>query len=128
MNEFLHTIAIAMVLTVYLWSGLLFKPRNFKHVRQELTGKGVPFASALLVGAILLETVGAVALLLPKSWMENDVRFPIIGMYIFYTGLAAILFHAFWSSAPEERIGQTVNFLKNVGLIGAFILIGQSYQ
>ena len=55
----------------------------------------------------------------------------ILGIYtrcaalrsIVFTILATLMFHNFWASPPAAVIAQTINFLKNLGLIGLFAMI-----
>jgi uncharacterized membrane protein YphA (DoxX/SURF4 family) len=115
-----------MVLAIYVWSGLLFKPRNFAKVSGEIAQKGLPFSSAFLVAAMVLEVFGSAALLAPTAWIPDWLRMFIIGAFIFYTLVAAAMFHPFWKMEGVDRVHQTANSLKNIGLMGAFILVALS--
>jgi putative oxidoreductase len=42
---------------------------------------------------------------------------------IVFTVLATLMFHNFWASPAAAVTAQTVNFLKNLGLIGLFAMI-----
>jgi putative oxidoreductase len=123
MGGLLHTIAIILLLCVYIWSAVFFKVRNFSAVAHEVAQRGLPFPALCVVAAIALEIGGSVVLLLPRAWIHPHFRVSIIGCFIFYTLIAASLFHAFWSAGPAEKVSQTAHFLKNIGLVGAFILI-----
>jgi putative oxidoreductase len=123
MGGLLHTIAIILLLCVYIWSGVFFKVRNFSAVAHEVAQRGLPCPALCVVAAIALEIGGSVVLLLPRAWIHPHFRVSIIGCFIFYTLIAASLFHAFWSAGPAEKVSQTAHFLKNIGLVGAFILI-----
>ena len=43
---------------------------------------------------------------------------------IAFTIVATLMFHNFWASPAAQVTAQTINFLKNLGLIGLFAMIG----
>jgi putative oxidoreductase len=40
-----------------------------------------------------------------------------------YTIAATLMFHQFWASPPAAVVPHTLNFLKNLGIIGGFALL-----
>jgi putative oxidoreductase len=73
--------------------------------------------SALAAGAIAVELGGGVALLLGLFARQAAVAL------ILFTIAATLMFHNFWTAPEAQVVQQTINFLKNLGLIGALALI-----
>lgn len=79
--------------------------------------KGVPAPRAAVYGSGALLAVGGLGVL--------------SGMYIPWTVAALALFfvpvsfamHAFWSAEPSQRMGESINFLKNMALLGAALML-----
>jgi putative oxidoreductase len=76
-------------------------------------GLGLPMA----IGATTLELTGALALV-----VGFFVR-PAALAFIVYIALASVMFHNFWASPPAIVVSQTLNFMKNFGLIGGMSII-----
>jgi putative oxidoreductase len=74
-------------------------------------GKGLPFATALALVAAAAELIGALC-----------IAAAAIGL-VLYTIIVTIAFHGFWGLEGAARFGQYIHFMKNVGLVGAFIII-----
>ncbi|WP_313760065.1 hypothetical protein [Rhizobium sp.] len=43
-----------------------------------------------------------------------------------YTVLTALMFHQFWSAAPAQQAGQSINFLKNLAIAGGFWFVART--
>lgn len=112
-----------MIMAIYIWSGVLFKTVHFSKVCSELAEKGFPFPALCVALAIALEICGAIVLVLPAGLVALWIREAVILSLVAYTLLAAVVFHNFWNYEGEQRINNLAHFLKNIGLIGAFILI-----
>jgi putative oxidoreductase len=123
MLEVLSIAPVLMVLSIYVWSGLFFKTRNFHLVAQEVRSVGLPFPVLCVGLAVLLEVGGSVVLLMPSANVPALLRLGVIGGFMLYTLMAALLFHPFWRFSGPEAVHQKANFLKNVGLMGAFMLL-----
>lgn len=78
---------------------------------------GIPLPEVVLPLAIALEIGGAIALV--AGWRLQWVA-PALGLY---TLGAAFFGHPFWAAAPDQFSGQLNNFLKNVAMAGAFLLL-----
>jgi putative oxidoreductase len=120
LSEFL---ARLLICALFLWSGLINKPANVGSVSARLKALHFPFPTLCTYGAIALEVLGSAVLLLPSSIIPRPLFQTAIVLMALYTVLTAVLFHGFWKFQPPERSHQTANFLKNVGLLGAFILL-----
>lgn len=100
----------------FLMSGL-----NHFLQAQQMSGyaasKGVPMPTiAVLVAGALIVAGGALVLLGYK------VR---VGAWLIIAFLVPVTFmmHNFWAVAPEMKQAEMINFMKNMGLIGATLMI-----
>lgn len=80
-------------------------------------GKGLPFPAMLAFVAAAAELIGALCVA-----AGYYTRAAAIGL-ISYTVIVTIAFHGFWGLEGAARFGQYIHFMKNVGLLGAFIVI-----
>jgi putative oxidoreductase len=71
----------------------------------------------MAAGSIAIE-LGCAAALILGIW----TRWAAI-ILIAFTIAATLMFHQFWAVPAPQVQGQTVNFFKNLGLIGAFAMI-----
>lgn len=93
---------------------------NFSGVAGNMAAKGMPFAEALLVGAIAIEIVGGLCVLV--GW---KARWGALALLIFLIP-ATLIFHDFWAVDPaqaKEVANQTNHFLKNLSIMGALVFI-----
>jgi putative oxidoreductase len=104
------------VVPLYLYSGV-GKVLAFSATAGRLNGWLDGFGSALAAGAIAVELGGGLALLLGLFARQAAVAL------ILFTIAATLMFHNFWSAPEAQAVQQTINFLKNLGLIGALALI-----
>jgi putative oxidoreductase len=81
-------------------------------------GKGTPAPKAAVAGSGALLLLGGLSLLLGLS--------PLIGialLIIFLLGVSPVM-HAFWKvNDPMARMGEMVNFTKNMALLGALLML-----
>jgi putative oxidoreductase len=78
---------------------------------------GVPMADVLVYGAIILEIVGGLALIL--GWHTKAVAW-ILAIFIV---VITPIFHGFWSYPPDQYVGQLNHFLKNLSVVGGLIYV-----
>lgn len=105
-----------LVTPLFIYSGI-GKILAFGVTASRLPGGEGGFGSFLAAGSIAIELGCSLAL--------------ILGLYarcaalvlIVFTILATLMFHNFWASPAAQVAAQTVNFLKNLGLIGLFAII-----
>jgi putative oxidoreductase len=71
----------------------------------------------LAAGSIVVELGCSLALIL-GIWSRYAAL-----ILIAFVIAASLMFHNFWASPPAQVTAQTVNFLKNLGLIGLFAMI-----
>jgi putative oxidoreductase len=101
---------------LYLYSGI-GKVMAFSATAGRLNGWADGFGSALAAGAIAVELGGGVALLL--GLFARQAALALIP----FTIAATLMFHNFWAAPEAQVMQQTINFLKNLGLIGALALL-----
>ena len=109
-------LARACIAPLFLYSGV-GKILAFSATAGRLYGGADGFGRFLAGSAIAVELGCGVALLLGLFARSAAIAL------IFFTIAATLMFHNFWA-APEAQVTvQTINFLKNVGLVGALALI-----
>ncbi len=104
------------IVPLYLYSGV-GKVMAFAATAGRLNAWIDGFGAALAAGAIAVELGGGVALLLGLFARQAALAL------ILFTIAATLMFHNFWAAPEAQLVQQTINFLKNLGLIGALALI-----
>lgn len=112
------TLLLARILLVpqYYYSGV-GKVMNFEATLAKMPGGDGAIGTVLLAGAVAVE-LGVASAVLIGFWPRVTAL-----VMIAYTIAATLMFHQFWASPPAAVVGQTLNFLKNMGIIGGFALI-----
>ena len=105
-----------LVVPLFLYSGI-GKILAFEVTAGRLPGGAGGFGSVLAACAIVIELGASLALILGLY-----TRCAALALIVF-TIVATLMFHNFWASPPAQVTAQTINFLKNLGLIGLFGLI-----
>ncbi len=105
-----------LVAAIFLWSGI-GKIGGFAGTAGYMTSMGVPLAELALVVTIVVE-IGA-ALMLILGWQARLGAAALLLWMIPVT----LVFHAFWAVPPDQAQMQMIQFFKNVGLMGAMLLI-----
>lgn len=105
-----------LVTPLFIYSGI-GKILAFGVTASRLPGGEGGFGSFLAAGSIVIELGASLALIL-GIW----TRCAALALIIF-TILATGMFHNFWASPAAQVTAQTINFLKNLGLIGLFVVI-----
>jgi putative oxidoreductase len=105
-----------LVTPLYIYSGI-GKILAFGVTAARLPGGEGGFGSFLAAGSIVIELGASLALIL-GIW----TRCAALALIVF-TILATLMFHNFWASPAAAVTAQTINFLKNLGLIGLFAMI-----
>jgi len=105
-----------LVTPLFIYSGI-GKILAFGVTTSRLPGGEGGFGSFLAAGSIAIELGSSLALIL-GIW----TRCAALALIVF-TILATLMFHNFWASPAAQVTAQTINFLKNLGLIGLFAMI-----
>jgi len=78
---------------------------------------GVPMIEPLLVGTIIIELVGG--LMLAVGWKARWAAWAFFLWLIPVT----LVFHAYWSVPAEQVMAQTINFQKNLAIMGGMLYL-----
>lgn len=105
------------LITIFLMSAVGNKIPNFSGVVAYMESAGVPFAPVALGLAIVFLIVGSVTIL-----VGYQARFGAVLLGIFLI-LATYYFHAFWALEGEAAQMQMIQFMKNLGLLGAMVFV-----
>jgi putative oxidoreductase len=106
------------LVAIFALSALSNKIPNFGSVAQHMASAGVPFPTVALAGAIVFLLAGSVLVAIGYR-----ARFGALLLLLFLIP-ATYYFHAPWRAAtPDETTQQTIHLLKNLGLMGAMLLI-----
>ncbi len=90
---------------------------NFAGTAKFMAAKGMPMAEVLLVGAIVIELVGG--LMLAVGWKARWAAWAILG----FTLIASFVFHPYWSMPADQVYAQTIQFNKNLAIIGGLLYV-----
>jgi len=82
-----------------------------------IASKGLPLPQVAAAGAIAVEVVVALALL-----VGFKTRFAALILAAF-TLVAAVIFHNFWAVPEAQKMVQTIMFNKNLAIVGGLIYI-----
>lgn len=105
---------LATPLFIYSGTGKILA---FGATAARLPGGEGGFGSFLAAGSIMIELGCSLALILGIY-----TRCAALALIVF-TIIATLMFHNFWASPPAAVTAQTINFLKNLGLIGLFAML-----
>lgn len=114
MNKNLLRLGRALVALIFIVSGF-GKITAFAGTRDMMAGVGFPVATLFLIGAIILEVVGGLALLAGVK-----TRWAAIALIVFLIP-ATIIFHAIHITDPQQGQMQMVETMKNLSILGALI-------
>jgi putative oxidoreductase len=104
--------------TIFLMSAVGNKIPQFSQVAGFMEKAGVPAPKVMLAGAIAFLVVGSLSVILGFR-----ARFGALLLAIFLV-LATYFFHAFWrESDPKAAQDQMIQFMKNLSMFGAMLLI-----
>ncbi len=105
-----------LVVPLFIYSGI-GKILAFGVTASRLPGGEGGFGSFLAAGSIVVELGCSLALIL-GIWSRYAAL-----ILLAFTIAATLMFHNFWASPAAQVTAQTINFLKNMGLIGLFAMI-----
>ena len=106
------------LVAIFALGALTNKIPNFTEVAQHMASAGVPLPTVALAGAIVFLLVGSVSVAIGYR-----AGFGALLLFLFLIP-ATYYFHAPWKAAtPGEATQQMIHLLKNLGLMGAMLLI-----
>lgn len=101
---------------IFLQSGI-DKVLNFERTVKFMESKSMPAPDVLLVPATVILLVCGVMLLV--GW---KARWAALGLIVFMIP-ATLYFHSFWTYPEAQFVNQFHHFFKNLGLIGALLMV-----
>ncbi len=101
---------------IFIWSGF-GKIVNFDGMTGYIDHLGVPLPAVANVIEIILEFVGGLALFFGVFF-----RLATVGLIV-HTILAALIVHHFWSYPDDQALNQTIQFMKNVTIVGGLFFL-----
>ena len=114
MNTYLNPLARFLVALIFIMSGV-GKIFGFTQTAAMMEGAGFPAPSLFLVGAILLEIVGGIFLL-----VGYKTRWGTLALVVFLIP-ATLIFHAVNLADPAQTQQQMIEVLKNLAILGALV-------
>lgn len=106
-----------MLLVILFFISGFDKISGFQQTSEYIAAQGLPFPQLLTAIAIVLELGGAIAVAV--GWKTRWVAAALILFMIVITPI----FHKFWGIPPEQAMEQQINFMKNVAIVGGFLLL-----
>ena len=103
---------------LFLVSGVL-KLAFHDPIAGAIASKGVPLADVVAWAAALFEIAAALLLIFGVRLFETALALAA------WCGLTALLFHQFWAATGMDQQNQFANFLKNVALVGALLIVAR---
>jgi putative oxidoreductase len=92
------------------------KLTNLAGTAGYIASKGLPLPMVAAAGAGLLEVVGGLMLVI--GFKARWAALALAG----FTLLSGIIFHDFWNADAAAKMGQSINFWKNVSMAGGLLL------
>ncbi len=109
---------IGRVLLAYIFVVAGFgKIGSFSATATYMASKGLPMSEVLLVATIVIELVGG--LMIALGW---KARWAALAIFVFLIP-TTLIFHAFWAVDPEQVRGQTIQFNKNLAIMGRMLYV-----
>ncbi|EGL65688.1 DoxX family protein [Agrobacterium sp. ATCC 31749] len=114
-NDVIILLARLSMSALFLQAGIgkLFEISGFA---ASLAAKGVPFAGLVVYLVILVEILGAAALIFGVRARETSM------ILLAFTCVATLLSHSFWLFPEEARPAQQGQFFKNLAIVGGLFL------
>ena len=85
-----------------------------------ISSVGLPMPSVLAAGALVLEIVAGIALIIGYK-----TRWAALALALF-TLAAAFLFHNYWSMPADQQMMQQIIFLKNLAVTGGLLMLAMA--
>ena len=101
---------------IFITSGF-GKITGFEGTVGYIASKGLPLPQLGAIIAIIVEVGGSILLVIGYK-----ARWAALALAIF-TLAAAILFHNYWAVEAAEKMGQQINFWKNISMAGGMLMV-----
>ena len=106
-----------LLCAIFFASAVGQKIPHFNDFAAMMEQHGLPAAKVLLAGAIVFLIVGSLSVI-----VGYKARLGALLLLVFLA-LATYYFHNFWAAEEAQRQMQLVQFMKNLSMIGAMLLI-----
>jgi putative oxidoreductase len=90
---------------------------GLKALAGYIGSRGLPQPEILAAATIAFEVIGGLALVF--GYFTTPIAFLMAGFCV----ATAALFHNFWTFPAEQLVPQLQNFMKNIGLAGAYLVL-----
>jgi putative oxidoreductase len=108
--------ARVLIAAIFVWSGV-GKMLNFEGTQGYMASKGMPLTAMFAVGAIAVELGGGLALA-AGFWARRAA----VALALFMVP-TTLMFHGFWAYQGQEAAMQTIQFMKNLAIIGGLLMV-----
>ena len=115
-NRFGPLVGRVLLASIFVISGF-GKITGFAGTSGYIASKGLPLPDLLTIGTIAVEVLGGAMVMV--GW---KARWGAAALIVF-TALATILFHNFWDVPPDQVQNQTINFMKNISIMGGLLYV-----
>ena len=105
-----------LIAIIFVFAGL-GKITGFEGTVGYIASKGLPLPQLAAIGAIIIEVGGGIMLVL--GWKTRLAAAAIL----IFTGLAALIFHNFWSAPLDQAQNQMIHFMKNISMMGGLLFV-----
>lgn len=105
-----------LLAAIFLQSGI-DKVLNFERTVNLMASKSMPAPDLMLIPAIVILLAGGAMLLV--GWRARWAALALIAFMI----PATLYFHSFWTYPEAQFVNQFHHFFKNLGLIGALLMV-----
>ena len=106
-------ILLALLFLIFGWGKLT----GYSGTVAYMTQSGVPLPTIATLVALVVEFFVAIAVIL-GVWTR-----PLAVVLALYTLASAFIGHPFWTMEGADRYANTINFYKNVSIMGGFFLL-----
>lgn len=105
-----------LIAAIFIVSGF-GKIGGFEGTVSALAGKGFPLPALGAAGAIAVELIGGILLVI--GW---QTRWAAAAIFLFMIP-TTVLFHNFWAFDAAQQAAQRIHFLKNVAIMGGLLYV-----
>lgn len=116
MNDTIALLARALLSALFIVAGAM-KLMNVAGTTAYLARVGVPAPQIAIWGTIALELIGGLMILLGFK-----TRWAAVALAVF-SGVTIYFGHQFWAVPADQYLNQLNHALKNLGLVGGFLLL-----
>ena len=115
-NDAVALVGRILLAAIFIKSGF-GKITGFEGTVGYIASKGLPLSQIGAIVAILVELGGGILLA-----VGFKARWAALAIAIF-TLAAGIIFHNYWAVDAAQRMGQEINFWKNVSMTGGLLMV-----